>query len=98
MPIVYWRSSDENVDIWVSCSGVASAVEDGYAKELIEELTPCKAIQFDVATTERLHEKHHFIEYVRDLGLSVPDTYTVRSRKALMRVLKDNAASGRSSC
>ena len=85
----------ENVDIWVSCSGVASAVEDGYAKELVEELTSCKAIQFDVATTERLHEKHNFIEYVRDLGLSVPDTYTVRSKKALLRVLNDNAASGK---
>lgn len=85
----------ENVDIWVSCSGVASAIEDGYAKELVEELTRCKAIQFDVATTERLHEKHNFIEYVRDLGLSVPDTYTVRSKKALMRVLHDNAGSGK---
>lgn len=85
----------ENVGIWVSCSGVASAVEDGYAKELIEELTPCKAIQFDVSTVERLHEKHNFIEYVRDLGLNVPDTYTVRSQKALMRVLNDNMAVGK---
>lgn len=83
----------ENVDIWVSCSGVASAIEDGYAKELIEQLTPCKAIQFDVATVERLHEKHNFIEHVRDLGLNVPDTYTVRSKKALMRVLQDHAFS-----
>lgn len=83
----------EDVDIWVSCSGVASAVEDGYAKELIEQLTPCKAIQFDVETVERLHEKHNFIEHVRDLGLSIPDTYTVRSKKALLRVLQDHAFS-----
>ena len=79
----------EKVDIWVSCSGVASAVEDGYAKEVVEQLTHCKAIQFDVATTEQLHEKHSFIEHVRDLGLSIPETYTVRSKKGLMAILHE---------
>jgi hypothetical protein len=59
----------EEVDLWVSCSGVASAVEDGQAMELIERRTNCKSIQFDVKTTETLHEKDRFITYTESLGL-----------------------------
>ena len=59
----------EKVDLWVSCSGVASAVEDGQAKEVVERHTPCRAIQFDVKTTATLHEKHSFIQHTKSLGL-----------------------------
>ncbi len=59
----------EDVELWVSCSGVASAVEDGQAMELLERKTNCKSIQFDVKTTETLHEKDSFIEYTKSLGL-----------------------------
>ena len=59
----------EEVDLWISCSGVASAVEDGQAMELIERRTQCKSIQFDVKTTETLHEKDSFIKYTESLGL-----------------------------
>ena len=68
---------DENVDLWVSCSGVASAVEDGEAKEIIETRTSCKAVQFDTATTQILHEKHSFIEHTQKIGLTVPDTHHI---------------------
>lgn len=59
----------EEVDLWVSCSGVASAVEDSQAKELVEQTTGCKSIQFDVKTTGTLHEKDSFIRYTESLGL-----------------------------
>lgn len=79
----------EKVDIWVSCSGVASAVEDGVAKEMVELVTSCKAVQFDVATTKRLHEKHSFIDYTQSIGLPIPDTHTVTSKAAALQVLDD---------
>ena len=66
--LVYIAEKEE-VDIWVSCSGVASAAEDGQAMELLERRTNCKSIQFDVKTTETLHEKDSFIEYTKSLGL-----------------------------
>jgi hypothetical protein len=59
----------EEVDLWVSCSGVASAVEDGQAMELLQRKTNCKSIQFDVKTTGTLHEKDSFIDYTESLGL-----------------------------
>ncbi|KAK8216822.1 hypothetical protein M8818_001785 [Zalaria obscura] len=85
----------EKVDIWVSCSGVASAVEDGQAKEVIELVTSCKAVQYDVSTTKRLHEKHSFIEYTRSLGLPTPDTHTVTSRAAVLQLLEESQGSGK---
>ena len=77
----------EKVDLWVSCSGVASAVEDGQAKEVVERQTDCKAIQFDVKTTAMLHEKHTFIQKTKSLGLPTPETHDVTSRAAVHRVL-----------
>ena len=77
----------EKADLWVSCSGVASAVEDGQAKEVVERKTSCKAIQFDVATTAMLHEKHTFIQQTKKLGLPAPETHDVTSRAAVHRVL-----------
>ena len=77
----------ENVELWVSCSGVASAVEDGMAMEIIEARSGCRAVQFNVKTTQLLHEKHSFIEYTKSLGLTVPETHTVTSRAAVARIL-----------
>ncbi|KAI4122931.1 MAG: hypothetical protein LQ338_005538, partial [Usnochroma carphineum] len=77
----------KKIDLWVSCSGVASAVEDGQAKEVIERRSSCRAIQFDVATTSMLHEKNTFIQETQRLGLPAPETYNVTSRDAVHKVL-----------
>ncbi|KAI9710813.1 MAG: hypothetical protein M1812_007361 [Candelaria pacifica] len=77
----------ERINLWVSCSGVASAVEDGLAMEIVEKKTDCKAIQFDVSTTSTLHEKSSFVEKTISLGLPAPETHTVTSRHAVHQVL-----------
>ena len=77
----------EKVQLWASCSGVASAVEDGQAKEVLERRSDCVAIQFDVDTTSTLHEKHSFIQRARGLGLPVPETHSVTSRSEVHKVL-----------
>lgn len=85
----------EKIDLWVSCSGVASAVEDGQAKEMIELITDCKCVQYDVSTTKKLHEKHSFIEHVSLIGLNVPDTHTITSRATALKVLEDAQGTGK---
>lgn len=77
----------EKVDLWVSCSGVASAVSDGQAQEVITRCSDCVCIQFSAATTQMLHEKHSFIQATRSLGLPVPETHNVTSRDAVHKVL-----------
>lgn len=59
----------ENVDLWVSSSGVGSAEEDGQAMEVVERETKCKSIQFDLNMTSTLHEKDSFVKYTESLGL-----------------------------
>lgn len=74
---------NEGVELWVSCSGVASAVEDGEAKEALEEVGVL-AVQFGVETTALLHEKDSFIRNTQSLGLNVPETHLiVRTADAL---------------
>ncbi|KAL8787490.1 MAG: hypothetical protein Q9195_007737 [Heterodermia aff. obscurata] len=78
----------EKVDLWISCSGVASAVSDGHAQELITQHSPsCRAIQFNATTTSTLHEKHTFISQTSHLGLPIPETHNVTSRAAVHKVL-----------
>jgi hypothetical protein len=77
----------ENAELWVSCSGVASAIEDAEAAEFLERETRCKAIQFGVTLTEILHEIHSFIGYTRRIGLNVPDTHLFISETSALAVL-----------
>ncbi|QSZ30284.1 hypothetical protein DSL72_004806 [Monilinia vaccinii-corymbosi] len=77
----------EKVELWVSCSGVASAIEDGEAAEMVERVTGCVAVQFGVDLTATLHEKYSFIRHTMELGLNVPVTYRVNSIKEALAVL-----------
>jgi predicted ATP-grasp superfamily ATP-dependent carboligase len=83
--------ASENVDLWVSCSGVATAAEDAQAKEAIEEATACRCIQFDEATTMKLHEKDAFTRETSRLGLPVPETHDITSHKGALEILHRNA-------
>lgn len=80
----------EKVDLWISCSGVASAVEDGQAKEVLERRSDVRCIQFDVLTTQMLHEKDTFIAQTQRLGLPIPETHSVTSRAAVHKVLQES--------
>ncbi|TVY36251.1 hypothetical protein LOCC1_G006466 [Lachnellula occidentalis] len=84
----------EQVDLWISCSGVMSAVADGEAAEAVERHTACVAIQFGSQLTRTLHEKHSFIENTRLLGLNVPETFLVTSVEDAMQVLESMARLG----
>nr|POF26414.1 hypothetical protein CFP56_22563 [Quercus suber] len=79
----------EAVDIWVSCSGVASAAEDGLLADKVRQMTGCEAVQFDLRTTRQLHEKHSFMEYTKSLGLRIPRTHVVTSQAAAQAKLRE---------
>lgn len=82
---------DHGVDLWVSCSGVASAVEDAMVMEAMRTMTKgCTCIQFDVPTTSKLHEKSSFTRYARELGLGVPETHDVMSQSDVLRALAES--------
>lgn len=86
----------EGVDLWVSCSGVASAVEDAMVKEALDKMSSrgegrCACIQFDVPTTSTLHEKSTFIQHTKALKLTVPETFDVTSHTQVLDALASAA-------
>ena len=83
----------EDIDLWVSCSGVASAVEDGQAMEILSRRTNCKFIQFTAQDTAILHAKGSFIDKVKELGLPAPETHEVRSRDSVHKILHRSTSS-----
>lgn len=83
----------EQADLWVSCAGLFTAMEEAEAKEAIEQRSNCVAVQFDVATTSALHQKHIFIQRTQDLGLPVPETKHVTSKNDVLQFLHGSAAS-----
>ncbi|KAK8087447.1 hypothetical protein PG994_002421 [Apiospora phragmitis] len=87
----------DGIDLWVSCSGVASAAEDAVAKEALERRTRCRCVQFDRATTMRLHEKDCFMRKTARLGLPCPETHTVTSQREILGILYASSSSSSSS-
>ncbi|KAI9854894.1 MAG: hypothetical protein M1824_006526 [Vezdaea acicularis] len=80
--------TSESCQLWVSCSGVTEASEDGEAAELIKRLTRCKVVQFERQLVDTLHEKQSFIEKTKALGLQVPETHPVTSTEDALRLLE----------
>jgi hypothetical protein len=93
----------EDVDLWISCSSVVAAVEDGQVVKLAQEAAKAKgrkfhAIQFSEDVVERFHEKDNFIDYIASLNLQIPESYRCTSPDEALNVLLptiDNNANGR---
>lgn len=87
----------EEVDLWVSCSSVGSALEDAYVKEVLDSFKVegkskyCASIQFGTAATAKLHEKSAFIKHASSLGLLTPETHEVFSHQDVLRHIEDAA-------
>jgi catechol O-methyltransferase len=79
----------EKVDLWISCSSVVAAVEDGQVVRLAEKAMGKKfmAVQFREDVVDRLHEKDNFIEYIRSLDLLVPESHRCTETTQVLEVL-----------
>ena len=88
----------ENVDLWISCSSVVAAVEDGEVVRLAERARGpgFQAIQFRSDVVERLHEKDQFIDYIQSLDLPVPESHRCMSSEEVIQILtKDRKEDGK---
>ncbi|KAH7391928.1 hypothetical protein BKA66DRAFT_31766 [Pyrenochaeta sp. MPI-SDFR-AT-0127] len=90
----------EKVDLWISCSSVVAAVEDGQVVRLAEKQAKeqgkrFEAVQFREDVVEKFHEKDKFIDYIHSLGLTIPESYRCTSPNEaldiLMRELHSNS-------
>ncbi|KAH7401959.1 hypothetical protein DE146DRAFT_652055 [Phaeosphaeria sp. MPI-PUGE-AT-0046c] len=82
----------ESVDLWISCSSVVAAVEDGQVVRLAKDAAAAKgrifeAIQFNEDVVEKFHEKDQFIDYIASLNLTIPDSYRCTSAPSALNVI-----------
>jgi hypothetical protein len=82
----------EKVDLWISCSSVVAAVEDGQVVRLAKSAAKEKgrvfeAIQFNEEVVERFHEKDKFIDYIASLNLTIPESYRCTSPDEALNIL-----------
>jgi catechol O-methyltransferase len=81
----------ENVDLWISCSSVIDAVEDGEVMRTAQTVMGdgFKAVQFDSQVVAKLHEKDALMEHLRSLKLTVPISHRCASIGQVEKVLHD---------
>jgi catechol O-methyltransferase len=60
---------EENVQLWLSCSELVSAADDGQARELLEHRTSCRTLQVDVETAIAISDSDDFVRFARSIGL-----------------------------
>jgi hypothetical protein len=82
----------EKVDLWISCSSVVAAVEDGQVVRLAQAAAKqsgrvFEAIQFNENVVEKFHEKDKFIDYIASLNLTIPESYRCTSPAEALDVL-----------
>jgi hypothetical protein len=85
----------ESVDLWISCSSVVAAVEDGQVVRLAKAQAAkagrrFEAIQFNEDEVEKFHEKDKFIEHIASLDLPVPESHRCTSPDEALNVLLRN--------
>ncbi|KAF2714578.1 hypothetical protein K504DRAFT_478022 [Pleomassaria siparia CBS 279.74] len=85
--------NDEQIDLWISCSGVATATEDARLAQAIQKNTKCKVFQFDEKVIDTLDDKLKFMQKTSELELASLQWYALGSRGDSLRVIHDIAHS-----
>ncbi|KAJ4321780.1 hypothetical protein N0V94_002747 [Neodidymelliopsis sp. IMI 364377] len=86
---------NEKVDLWISCSSVIAAVEDGQVVRLAQQQAKetgrrFEAIQFNEDVVEKFHEKDKFIDYISTLDLPCPESHRITTHEEALNVLLRN--------
>lgn len=79
----------ENVDLWISCSSVGSAVHDAVAAHRAQELIGImfKAIQMSPEMVMIFDEKDRFISHIASIGLPIPESHLCTSVQQAENIL-----------
>lgn len=79
----------ERIDLLVTCSGVATAVEDARMVTSVEKAANCRAFQLRENVVRVLDDKLMFMKQTDDLGLASPKWHCLKSRGDVPFVLKN---------
>ncbi|KAF2431507.1 hypothetical protein EJ08DRAFT_669895 [Tothia fuscella] len=68
----------ERIQLWISCSGVATASQDAQLARAIEKSTKCKTLQFDEDVITTLDDKLEFMQKTSQLKLANMQWYPLQ--------------------
>ncbi|EXJ81731.1 hypothetical protein A1O1_07796 [Capronia coronata CBS 617.96] len=80
----------ERVDIWINCTRSADPFIEAQAREIIEQDTNCRSFGLSMADAPYFATRDAFLMHTKSLGLPVLETYLVRSRDEVHRVLHNS--------
>lgn len=77
----------ERINLWISCSGVATAIEDATLAKAMEESTDCMAFQLDERSVSTLDDKLRFMQKTSELNLANVEWYPLSSTDDVQRAV-----------
>jgi hypothetical protein len=78
----------ERIELWISCSGVATAAEDARLARAIENGTTCKTFQFDEQVVSTLDDKLKFMHQTSKLHLASLQWFPLESSGDMSHAVK----------
>lgn len=81
--------NNEKIDLWISCSRVATPMEDARLAKALREQTNCKVFQFDEEVTSTLDNKLSFMRKTSELGISRAHWYPLKSYHDIHNLLEN---------
>jgi len=91
---------DTSIDLWICCSTPGRILLlDARAKQLVEERSRCRCVQFDGATALRLQgtPRNLFSLVEAEVGVSLPETHKVTSKETVRYIQQIRNWSGKDS-
>ncbi|POS86260.1 hypothetical protein EPUL_003612 [Erysiphe pulchra] len=90
--------NDEKIDLWISCTRVATPIDDAKLAKALCEQTNCKVFQFDEEIISTLDNKLNFMRKTSELGIlraqwhSLTNYYDIHD---VLESIKKSSISGR---
>ena len=78
----------EKINLWISCSGVATAIEDARLAQVLQKSTNCRVCQFDEEVVRTLDDKLQFMQKTDELGLENLEWYALSGVEDVAHVIR----------
>lgn len=83
-------AEDEHVELYINCSGQITPADYAEISVAIKARTTCSTLSLESKLLANFDCKDKSLEYMKDLGLPVPELYHVRSRADIHKILHES--------
>jgi catechol O-methyltransferase len=80
----------ENADLYINCSNLINPSEYAEISSAMETKSSCKTISLDAELINSFSSRDKSLNYIKSLGLPVPELHQVRSRADVHKILHES--------